>query len=249
MGVWIGHASKDENGNGRNGVAGDQTGKEVCIRAWYNKPWDTLIRFKDPQKAKLVADCIEMACNNNFVGYDMNQRNGLLNLARKYNYNVSKVTVPCETDCSALVSVACMYAGIPESVLTLNGNCATTRTLKNCLKSTGEVDIYTTSPYLTKTDRLKRGDILLRQGSHVVVVVKVSENPYQLTASLLKEGSVGDSVGWLQFELNRHGANLTVDKQFGKKTKLAVLLYQKEHGLVQDGIAGVNTLNSLRKEK
>jgi hypothetical protein len=248
MGVWIAHASIDEHGSARNGMAGDQTGKEVCIRGWYNKPWDTLIRFKDPKKAKLVADCMEMACNNNCIGYDQNQRNTLLNKARKYNYNVSKVTEPCETDCSALVSLACMYAGIPESALTLSGNSATTRTLKNCLKSTGEVDIYTTSPYLTKTDRLRRGDILLRQGSHVVVVVRVSGNPYNLTSTLLKEGSIGESVGWLQFELNRHGANLTVDKQFGKKTKLAVLLYQKERGLLQDGIAGKNTLNSLKKE-
>ena len=251
MGVIIGHASLSENKT-VNGSKGDQTGKEVCTRSWYKyggKSWTCLIRFRDPEMADKVARCVEMACKNDYIGYSQDSRNTLLKEARKYNYNVAKVNVPCNTDCSALVSVACMYAGIPESVLTLNGNCATTRTLQPILKSTGEVDIYTTSPYLTKTDRLKRGDILLRQGSHVVVVVKVSENPYQLTASLLKEGSVGDSVGWLQFELNRHGANLTVDKQFGKKTKLAVLLYQKEHGLVQDGIAGVNTLNSLRKEK
>lgn len=248
MGVWIAHASINENKQTKGGIAGDQTGKEVCIRSWFNKPWDTLIRFKDPNKAKLLADCMEMAAKNDRIGYNQLHRNTLLNKARKYNYNVGKVTEPCETDCSALVSVACMYAGIPESVLTLSGNCATTRTLKNLLKSTGEVDIYTTSPYLTKTDRLKRGDILLRQGSHVVVVVKIGENPYLLTSTLLKEGSIGESVGWLQFELNRHGANLVIDKQFGKKTKLAVLLYQKNHGLVQDGIAGQLTLNSLKKE-
>lgn len=248
MGVWIGHASIDERKQAKGGVAGDQTGKEVCIREWYNKPWECLIRFKDPKKAKLVADCMEMAAKNDNIGYDQNQRNTLLNKARKYNYNVSKVTEPCETDCSALVALACMYAGIPESALTLSGNSATTRTLKSCLVNTGEVSVYTSPQYVNSTARLQRGDILLKAGSHVVVVVKISGNPYRLTVTLLKEGSIGESVKWLQYSLNQNGANLTVDGVFGKQTKLAVLLYQKQHGLAVDGIAGQYTLNSLRKE-
>lgn len=247
MSVLIAHASSNENKQARGGQSGDQTGKEVCTRKWYNNGWNVMIRFKNPTKANLVADCMEMAAANDRIGYNQLKRNTLLNKARKYNYNVSRVLEPCETDCSALISVACMYAGIPESALTLNGNCATTRTLKNLLRATGEVEIYTSPLYLTKTDRLKRGDILLKEGHHVVCVVKVDDNPYTLTATLLKEGSVGESVGWLQCELNRHGANLVVDKQFGKKTKLAVMLYQKEHGLLCDGVAGKNTLNSLKK--
>ena len=171
--VKIAHASIDENKNIKGGAAGDQTGREVCIRDWYNKPWSYLIRFKDPEMAEKVAQAMEWAAANYAIGYDQFQRNTLLTKARKYNYNVSKVTEPCETDCSALVAVACMYAGIPESVLTLQGNCAHTRNLRQMLKSTGEVEIYSTAPYVTKTDRLKRGDILLKEGSHVVVVIKV----------------------------------------------------------------------------
>lgn len=166
------HASLDEHGKVKGGVAGDQSGKEVCIRSWYNKPWGCVIRFCEPAMREKVARCMELAAYNNNIGYDQNQRNTLLQKARKYNYDVSRVTESCETDCSALVSVACMYAGIPESVLTLNGNCATTRTLKQILKSTGEVDIYTTPLYTQKSDRLIRGDILLKEGSHVAVVVQ-----------------------------------------------------------------------------
>lgn len=172
MSVLISHASLDENRNIRNGQAGDQTGKEVCIREWYAKPWQYVIRFKDSRMAEKVAKCMEMAANNNLIGYDQYQRNTLLKEARKYNYDVSKVNVSCETDCSALVSVACMYAGIPESQLTLNGNCATTRTLRGILKATGEVDIYSTPAYVSHTDRLKRGDILLKEGGHTAVVVQ-----------------------------------------------------------------------------
>ena len=72
-------------------------------------------------------------------------------------------------------------------------------------------------------------------------------NPYQLTASILKEGSKGESVKWLQYALNEHGANLTIDGIFGKQSKLAVLLFQKDHGLVQDGIVGAKTIAELKK--
>lgn len=172
MSVMIAHASIDENGKARNGKAADQTGKEVCIRSWYNKPWNCVIRFTDASMREKIARCMENAANNNHIGYDQNQRNTLLTKARKYNYDVSKVNEDCETDCSALVSVACMYAGIPESALTLNGNCATTRTLRPILKASGEVEIYTTPLYVSKPDKLMRGDILLKEGAHVAVVVK-----------------------------------------------------------------------------
>lgn len=172
MGVMICHASIDEHGRAKGGKAADQTGKEVCIRTWYNKPWNCVIRFNDASMREKIARCMENAANNNHIGYDQNQRNTLLTKARKYNYDVSKVKEDCETDCSALVSVACMYAGIPESALTLKGNCATTRTLRPILKATGEVEIFTTPLYTANTDRLLRGDILLKEGSHVAVVVK-----------------------------------------------------------------------------
>ena len=72
------------------------------------------------------------------------------------------------------------------------------------------------------------------------------KNPYKLTASIMKLGSRGESVKWLQFELNRHGANLLIDGIFGVQTKLAVLLFQKDNKLTQDGIAGYRTIEKLK---
>ena len=246
MSVMIAHASIDENNHAKNGAAGDQTGREVCVRSWYNKPWGCVIRFNDSRMAEKVAKCMEMAAANDNIGYDQNQRNTLLNKARKYNYDVSKVSEPCETDCSALVSVACMYAGIPESSLTLHGNCATTRTIRNILKSTGGVEVYTTALYTSKSDRLKRGDILLKEGSHVAVVVESDSNPYKLNKRILAFGDRGESVKWLQWILNHHGTNLAIDGIFGKQTKLSVLLFQGEHDLVADGIVGPKTIAALQ---
>lgn len=193
--AMIAHASIDERGKTKGGQAGDQTGKEVCRRKWYNKPWGVVIRFTNAVMREKVARCMEMAADNNNIGYDQNQRNTLLNLARKYNYDVSKVKEPCETDCSALVSVACMYAGIPESYLTYQGNCATTRTLKHILRATGEVDVYTTPLYTSKSDKLIRGDILLKEGSHVAVVIAPDElKPVATIAQEVIKGRWGNGA-------------------------------------------------------
>ena len=189
--VKIAHASIDERNKAKGGQAGDQTGKEVCVRSWYNKPWGCVIRFTDRNMANKLADCMIAAASNDNIGYDQNQRNTLLKEARKYNYDVSRVKVKCETDCSALVSVACMYAGVPESALTLNGNCAHTRNLRQMLKSTGWVDIYTTPLYTQKTDKLKRGDILLKEGSHVAVVVETDNDELKSLEEVAREVLAG----------------------------------------------------------
>ena len=44
MSVRIAHASINENGKAHGGLPGDQTGKEVCIRDWYYKDWDYVLR-------------------------------------------------------------------------------------------------------------------------------------------------------------------------------------------------------------
>lgn len=168
--VTICHASLDEKGNIRNGKAGDQTGKEVCVRTWYSKPWTCVIRFKDPDMRNKVAEAMEHAAQNDHIGYDQYQRNTLLNAVRRLNYDPKNATVDVETDCSALVTVACIYAGIAEGALVKDGNCATTSTLKGRLKATGEVDILTSKDYTQDTDKLLRGDILLAEGRHVAVV-------------------------------------------------------------------------------
>lgn len=196
MSVLVGHASIDENKNIKGGQAGDQTGKEVCIREWWNKAWNVMIRFKDPKMAEKVAQFIENAAKNDNIGYSQSTRNSLLNEARKHNYDVSKVNVPCNCDCSSLVSVACMYAGIPESSLTLNGNCAHTRNLRAMLKATGKVDIFTTIPYLANSSRLKRGDILIKEGSHTCVVIKTENDVVKKTAEEVAKEIIQGKGGW-----------------------------------------------------
>lgn len=72
----------------------------------------------------------------------------------------------------------------------------------------------------------------------------VMDNPYTLTADTIKRGDRGDSVKWLQFQLNANGAGLDIDGIFGPKTEEAVINYKKVKGLL--GIADISTINSLK---
>lgn len=73
-----------------------------------------------------------------------------------------------------------------------------------------------------------------------------SGNPYQMPKiGVLKKGSKGVGVKWLQWELNRHGANLTVDGFFGSKTENALLVYQTSANIKVDGKCGSQTRKSL----
>lgn len=170
MSILIGHASIDERGKGRGGVTGDQTGKEVCIRTWYSKGWAYVLRCKDPAKAEKMAASCEQACQNENIGYDMNQRNTLNTEAKKVGYVLSAIKKKCETDCSALMTVCAQSAGIN---VPYNGtNAPTTSTMKTAFMSTGKFECLTESKYLTSDKYLKRGDILVKPGSHTVMALQ-----------------------------------------------------------------------------
>lgn len=170
MPIRIGHASINENNETKNGQAGDQTNKEVCIRPWYSKPWSFILRCTDLKKAEMMAEACEKGCANNKIGYDQNQRNTLRTQAKKVQYDLSKISTPCECDCSSFLTVCAEAAGIN---IPYNGtNAPTTSTMKNAFLSTGIFEVLTGSSYLTSDAFLKRGDILVKPGSHAVMVLE-----------------------------------------------------------------------------
>ena len=170
--VMIAEAVHNEYGKYQGGAAGDQTGDEVRIRKWYNRPWGVVLRFTNPAMAERFAYAMEAAARNNRIGYDQGQRNTALAAARAVGYDPARITKDCETDCSALVTLACIYAGVPEAQLFKWGNSATTSTLRSRLLATGVVKAYSGKDYVGKLDKLMRGDILLYEGHHVAGVVQ-----------------------------------------------------------------------------
>ena len=174
--VRIAHSSIDENGKITGGKAGDQTKKEVCIRNWYNSSWQYVIRFNDPEMGKKAAEIMEQIALNDKIGYDQSGRNTLLAEAEKVNFDIKKIKTPCESDCSAAVTVACIGAGVPKEALYKWNNCSSTRTLRNNLLATGLVTVFSTTKYTRSCENAQKGDIYLREGNHVIIVIDNAPN-------------------------------------------------------------------------
>ena len=239
MAIRIGHASIDEAGKISGGTAGDQNGKEVCIRNWYRGGWEFVARAKDAAIAEKIAKACEAGCANPNIGYDQNQRNTLNTQAKKVQYNLSELKEPCETDCSAFVSVCVLAAGVK---LFYSGNLPTTRTLKSALSKTGDFEIFTDSKYLTGTDYLHRGDILCKAGSHTVIVLDDGANAENTSPvgqfPVLKKGSAGASVKAMQILLIGYGfscGSWGADGEFGNATEAALKAFQKAKNLTLSG--------------
>lgn len=255
MSIKIGHASVDERGKANGGAAGDQTGGEVCIRSWYSSPWDVVLRPRNAAQAEKMAKAMEAACANKNIGYDQYQRNSLLTEAKKRNWDLSKITTPCETDCSALVTVCAQCAGI--DVPYISGNAPYTGIMKAQFTKTGAFDILTDPKFLASDRYLKRGDILVRTSGHTAMALENGAESSTSTSNTtggatvnvalrtLRYGSMGNDVRALQLVLTGLGYPCGgADGDFGSKTKAAVRAFQQAKGLTIDGIAGKDTLTA-----
>ena len=268
MAIKIGHSSKDENGKIVGGTAGDQTGKEICTRNWYNGGWNVVLRPKSSTLAEKAAKACEAGCANSKIGYDQNQRNTLNTQAKAVGYDLSKIAVGCECDCSAFMHVCAIAGG---ANLSYGSNGYTTRTMVSAFVKSGDYKKLTDSKYLTSDKYLRRGDVLVKEGSHTVMVLENGANAgtastaptvpkkdtptiyYSLRLPLLKQGSSGAPVEALQALLIGCGGEIAkfvnnaggIDGDFGPATEKAVRAYQKAKGLEVDGSVGPATWGKL----
>lgn len=171
MAVKIGHASIDERGRASGGSAGDQTNREVYIKDYYicRDSWGVVLRPVSSEIAEKSAKACEAGCANNNIGYDQMQRNTLHTEAKKVGYDLSKVKVKCETDCSAYMTVCAIAGGVKE--LEYTGNAPTTSTMVKKFTDTGKYKPLREFKYLKSSDYLLRGDILVLPGHHTAMVL------------------------------------------------------------------------------
>ena len=164
--VYIGHAVGDEHGQASGGEAGNQSGKELRTQPWYlNKKGWIVLRPKDSVVASKLAYDMKAACNNTNIGYDQKQRSTLFNVASKVGYDCSKVTTPCECDCSSLVRVCLWYSGIKVKDFYTGSEV-------KVLMDTGKFEKLTDAKYTEQSKFLKTGDILVTQTrGHTCIVL------------------------------------------------------------------------------
>lgn len=162
--IIIGSARMGENGSVTGGKSGDQKQKtaedysgEVSMQNFYHhkKGW-YILRWKDAAYAEECAKAMRRACNNVNIGYDQNQRTGIL----KHGTNTTTKT---ECDCSALVRQC-----IKEAAAVDPGN-FTTLNEAEVLRKTG---LFAEKIKYKSGTPLYNGDILVTcTKGHTVVVV------------------------------------------------------------------------------
>lgn len=208
--VKIGHASIGERGKVSGGKAGDQTGKEICIRDWYKKPWNVMLICTDTKLADKAADYMEAICKNDNYGYDQSQRTTGYESIKKNGVAKGKG----EFDCSSLVATCYKLAGVNVSV-----NC-TTSTLRAALLATGKFKAYKDSPHISTSDYAKRGAVYLSEGHHVVMALgsgakskaASTGTTYKVTASALNVRK-GAGVNYSKVDLLKRGEKVKISKE------------------------------------
>lgn len=274
MSIKIGHASADENRKASGGAAGDQTGGEVCVRTWYDSPWDCVLRPKSPEVAEKSSAACEAACGNAKIGYDQGSRNTLYVFAKLYNFDLAAITDSCECDCSTLMHV-CAIAGGAKLAYGVNG--FWTGNMVEGFTAGGDYEALTDPKYLRSDAYLKRGDILVNTKSHTAMALEngayanndaagasprpttektptAGEDIYAPTTGtvmltplpLLKKGSKGSAVWAMQTLLTDRGYNTQgIDSDFGGNTEEALKRFQSAKGLEADGECGKMTWAKL----
>jgi len=250
MAVKCGWASIGETGRGRNNKAGDQTGREVRVGVWYQFGQTAVYRWKDRDLAKAYATAIEALCLNDHIGYDMNDRDTLWNTLNAVGWKPAKVKKNVECDCSMLtgcgINCVTKKATIDKTIWTGN--------IDALLMKTGLFKRLTDKKYLTTDAYLKTGDIINAPNHHVISALAdgLAANVKLVAPEpTLKLGDNGDRVYSLQKCLKKlvyvgeNGKDLELDGDFGKNTRFAVMSFQRDHGLVADGIYGPKTAKAL----
>lgn len=261
---YFAQASIDENGKIAGGEAGNQNGRELNTRTTYasdSKPWLFSVIAIAVAVQSMICTQLKYAVANPYIGYDQDQRNTLLIQARKVGWDLSKIRVACECDCSSLLAV-CMICAVylvlgeaagkeVEAALYEGGNLPATSNFK---AKAQKLDKYFRIGGVAYTP----GYGLIRSG-HAVGVVDALVTAGKLstgassTASLASskypcKGWTGEEVRRIQRTLEAKGYSVGssgVDGDFGVDTYAAVCKFQSDRGLEIDGIVGPMTQTAL----
>lgn len=248
------HASISENGNaGWDGRAkrGDQTGKEVFVRSFYSKPWNVMLRYKNPDIAEKATQIALKLAKSNLVGYDQSERNNLYSALKRHNFDVDSYIASgekTETDCSAFVYA--VYACLIPSMRS-NSNAPVTSNMRDFFTEYG-FHASSDGKYLLGNDMME-GDILLKEGSHVALCTEgviISMEKTSVDMPVLEKGMSGvDAIYTVQallkynegIDIGKYG----IDGDFGSDTEKAVRTFQSKNGLSVDGVVGHDTYRKL----
>lgn len=169
----ISNCGHDENGNYKNGAAGDQSGTEWYVKDSARDSWECFYRANYPEARSKIAEYASAAAANDCIGYDQNERMTFWQHLVTSNYNPAEITINCEADCSSGVGSIVKAVGNVLGISELANVDAslTTYTEDAELTSHGFARISCASDEPTIA-----GDIMLRNGHTAIVVEGDGEN-------------------------------------------------------------------------
>lgn len=251
------HSSIDENGRATGGNAGDQTGKEVCTRSWYDKSWAFMLRYPDRQIAESAADIAVKLANSPLVGYDQNQRNTLYRELKRLDFDVDaylRQGVKTECDCSSFV-YTCYCCLVPH--MRSDETAPRTGNMKTKYPVWG-FGVFTDNKYIKEGEYLLKGDILVRPNGHTVMAIENgtkaiippshTQDFCNVELPILKKGDKGKSVQCAQILLEFNGYDVGsygIDGEFGRDTRKAVESMQKNKGISVNGVINSDVWGGL----
>lgn len=186
----ISNCGHDEKGGYSGGKAGDQTGTEYCVRAWYNRPWDCVLRHPDGKVRSDIAKLARQAAENDKVGYDQSQRTTFWKqLKAATDYLPANIKVACEADCSSSTAAVVKAVGYRQKDAKLKGVSIDlwTGNMRSALKAAG-FEVLTDAKYRNSQDYLLPGDILLNEQHHVAINLTKGSKAGGSAAAKAKEG-------------------------------------------------------------
>lgn len=139
-----------------------------------------------------------------------------------------------------------------DALVSFTFNCGTGNLHKLCL-GRNKVQIGNALMLYTKAGGIELAGLVRRRKAEKTLYFTAMANtstkpinPYKCPKTgVLKKGSKGVGVKWLQWELRSKGFDIEVDGFFGQITESALMKYQKAVGITVDGKCGVQTKTKL----
>lgn len=151
--IKIVNAVSNERGTSKGGIKGDQTGKEIRVQNWYDRPWDYYLEPLDKSLAQRAAEEAERIANDDSYGYDQEDRwSGLKNDSGDF-------------DCSSLCISAYILAGLNIPKKGYSGD------MVERLCDTGKFVAHSDDEYLHSCDLAENGGIYVAEHKHAVICV------------------------------------------------------------------------------
>ena len=184
----ISNCGHDENGNYRNGAAGDQSGTEWYVKDSSKSSWNAFYRAYNADARAKIAEFARKAADNDLIGYDQNERLTFWEHLKASDYDPAGITIACEADCSSGVAAIVKAVGYKLGIGDMQGVdiCMTTYNEHEQLTNHGFMYISAAS-----AEEPQAGDIMLRDG-HTAIVVEGAASSGSAAES--NDGLVGRTV-------------------------------------------------------